>query len=372
MTSQDENQGIPSNQYPQSGQPQYPQPQPQYPQNVQQGQPQYSQPTAAQYPQPQQPDYFQTQQPQSPPNVNYPYLPKKPANGGSKKLILIILILILAIGGIAAYQLLREKKIVLGQCIALATNDLSYCAAPPGANCSDTNNSNPCAVHRECCVIDECKTGVFLSGALKTSNPSSCDEINPEFDSDRIFCQAVTKKDISTCAEINNTADRIGCEAVISKDAGLCNALKGAYENDPPGASSEVQCLDWYYSALAVINKDTSYCKKIKGLMKIEGAGPHNLDESYLKCMADVSHNVKYCNVGNLCFGSQKSIIKCLYGKVENEQRGEQGVGEKELKESLGFNKTEWDYYKKELRYNKTEWEKYKQAHNNPPWWMFW
>jgi len=371
MASQDENQGIPSNQYPPSGQSQYPQPQypyPQYPQNVQQEQPQ-SQPST-QYSQPQQPDYFQSQQPQSPPNINYPR--KKPEGSGGKKLILILLILILAIGGIAAYQALREKKIILGQCIALATDDLSYCTAPLSANCNNTNNSNPCAVHRECCVVDECKTGVFLSRALKTSDSKSCDEINPEFDSDKIFCSAVTKNDISSCAEINNTADRAGCEAVINKDTSLCNALKGTYEADPLGASSEVQCLDWYYSSLAVMNKDASYCKKIKGLMKMEGAGPHNLDESYLKCMADVAHNVKYCNVGNLCFGNQKSIIKCLNDIVDKQVQKEKLATEKKIRESWSFNKTKWDYYKKELKYNKPLWEEYKQTHNGPPWWMFW
>jgi len=194
----------------------------------------------------------------------------------------------------------------------------------------------------------------------------------PEFYSDKISCRAATEKDISICDEINNSADRAGCEAVINKDPSLCNELKGTYESDPPGASSEVQCLDWYYSSLALINKDASYCKKIKGMMKMEGAGPHNLDESYLKCMADVAHNVKYCNVGNLCFGSQKSIIKCLNDLVDKQVQKEKLDTEKKIREGWGFNKTEWDYYKKELKYNKPEWEEYKQTHNSPPWWMFW
>lgn len=302
---------------------------------------------------------------------------RQPKAKSGSKLMFIFLVAVIVLGSAVAYQTLKKKDIVLGKCIALAADNPSYCAPYPADTCSSINLPQACATNQECCLADTCISDVFFSRAMKTSNPNFCSEMKAESDPDyKTLCNAITKEDISTCGKIINRTDKVICEATITKDASRCNALKGIYEPNSPGDSAEITCLEEVYWNFAEITGDVAYCKKIRDLTSVKGPhNQHNFSDtyySYLKCMADITNDLKYCSGGALCFGSQENIAKCLYNIIDKQRQKEQRIGDKELKESWGFNKKEWDYYKKELRYNKTEWEKYKQTHNNPPWWMLW
>ncbi len=296
-----------------------------------------------------------------------------------RNFMIILLALILVIGSIGAYQITKERDIVLGTCIALATDNPDYCAPYPSNTCNSIDPSKNCAEHHECCpkTTDVCISDIWVSRALKASNQNFCDEMNSESYPDyKIICEAIIKKDMSVCSRVSNLTDRTICEATIAKDENRCNALKGVYEPNSPGDSAEITCLEGVYSNFAEITSDVSYCKKIRDLTSVKGPhSQHNFSDtyySYLKCMADITHDLKYCSGGALCFGSQENTVKCLYDIIDKRIEKEYRTVEQNIRESWGFNKTEWDYYKKELKYNKPEWEEYKQTHNSPPWWMFW
>jgi len=293
-----------------------------------------------------------------------------------RNFVIVLLALILLIGVIAFYQVTKERDIVLGKCIALATDNPGYCAPYPADTCSNINTSQSCTKNHECCLIDECTSSVAFSKAMKTSNPSSCDEMSESDPDYKTLCNAVTKADISSCSKITNLTDKVICEATITKDASRCSTLKGIYEPNSPGDSAEITCLDGVYGNFAEMTGDVSYCKKIRDLTSVKGPhNQHNFSEtyySYLKCMADITHDLKYCSGGALCFGGRENTVKCLYNIIDKRIEKEHRTVEQNIRESWGFNKTEWDYYKKELKYNKPLWEEYKQTHNSPPWWMFW
>jgi len=282
-------------------------------------------------------------------------------------------------GNAIAYQAINDKNIILEECVALATGNISYCNPYPPNTC---NTSQICATNHECCRRDNCMQDVWFARAIKSSDPALCDEIKPEY-SNRLTCQAILTNNISYCAGISDINDRVSCEATITKDASRCNALGGIQRQNSLEDPEKITCLEGVYLNFAKMTGDVSYCKKIKDLITVKL--PDNQDNSsesyitdrlllleYLECMADITHQLKYCSGGALCFGSQENKVKCLDNVIDKRIQVVQRADQKELKESWGIDKKEWDYYERELRYNKTVWEEYKQTHNKPPWWMLW
>ena len=206
----------------------------------------------------QQPDYFATQQPQYA-KIASSYSKKKPNSQGGKKIIIVLIVFIalaLIIWGIfSAYQALGKKEAILGRCIALATNNPSYCAPSSSSNCSNISEVD-CTTKTECCNRNECEEGVLFSRALKTSDAGVCEQIKQEFTADKLTCKAVVNKDPSLCAGISDNIDRIACEATVANDYSKCSALKGIEEPNSPGNSAELTCLESVYGNLAQLNRD--------------------------------------------------------------------------------------------------------------------
>jgi hypothetical protein len=280
---------------------------------------------------------------------------RKPKKKEGNKLILIVLLSVVLLGGVGAYQILRNKEIILvSRCFASALDDPSYCTDkicdPKNADyCRD----KICDAEKGTCTSILCLDDFYFSEALRKSDESLCSkidgtkkdpfgQIDPYANS---ICKAAVKGDITICDEIlSSEREKRICQAILNKDTSEC----GEYEN----IVLKLDCLDYVYSVLAIKENDISYCKRIKELVKINGAEKDALlseqyKGSYLKCMGTVTRDLKYCSGGHLCFGSRESVAKCLQNKFYSP------IGEvtriEQLKNSRG-NNTKWEEFKIRMR----------------------
>lgn len=281
---------------------------------------------------------------------------RKPQKKEGKKLILVIILSVILLGGVGAYQILRNKEIILAsRCFAVTLEDPSYCTDkicdPKNVNyCTD----KICDAEKGLCTSVVCLDDFYFLEALRKSDESLCSKIDgtkkdhlgqndPYY---KVICKAVVKEDITICDEIPSSEryNKI-CQATLNKDTSSCNEFSDI--------ALKLDCLDYIYSILAIKNNDALYCKKIKELAKIPGAeknpsltGQYSKD-SYLRCMGTITHDLKYCGGGHLCFGDKESIANCLQNKFYGP------LGEvikiEQLKNSRA-NNTAWEEFKIKTR----------------------
>lgn len=285
---------------------------------------------------------------------------RKPKKKEGKKLMLIIVLSVILLGGVGAYQILRNKEVILAsRCFAVTLEDPSYCTDkicdPTDVNyCSD----KICDAEKGSCTGVVCLDDFYFLEALRKSDESLCSKIDgtkkdhlgqtdPYYS---VVCRAVVKNDITVCDEITaSERNKNICKAALNKDTGICSEFSEI--------SAKLDCLDYIYSILAIEKNDASYCKKIKELAKIPGArnNPSLTEQyskdSYLRCMGTVTRDLKYCSGGHLCFGDKESVANCLQNKFYSP------LGDVIKIEQL-----------KNSRVNNTAWEEFKIKAKM--WWM--
>ncbi len=227
-----------------------------------------------------------------------------------KKILLVTLILILLIGGALAYEVFRKKDIVLTTCIAAMTEDLNFCTRK---DCDNTTNKEPCTERK-------CVNELYFLQALRNSrsgDTSLCDRMIEEWPNgyDRITCAAIVKDDISVCSEHTDEIHKVECEAVLSRDISHCDVFEGA--TDYEGIMADLDCRETYYTYLAYLNNDDSYCEGIKKIARMPVVNSKIINEginythSYYACKGVVTRQLRWCGGGHICFGDKEDLLRC-------------------------------------------------------------